>query len=193
MPNQVTFTGWDEFIDKVKDLPAALFEEIDGEVMDAANKWEALAKDAAPFDQGRLKQEITTKKNDLMHWDVNSNSEMSAVMEWGTGHYVKVPADLTTYASQFKGKPSGGTAEEAIKNLVGWVKRKGIRFDSAGTFKSGEKKGKNKQLSAETTAQFIFHFIMLHGVKPHPFFFQHMPEIEKLVFGNVKRILERPR
>lgn len=185
----VTFSGWGEFIKKAQNLPQVLFEEIDGECEDAAAQWEDLAKVAAPRDQGFIGQNITSKQLGLMHYDVTSGSEISAIMEWGTGHRAKVPSELTQYASQFRGKPDGGTAAQAIKNLKGWVRRKNIRFESAGQYKSGKKKGQNKALSYETTAHIIFHFIMLHGVRPHPFFFVQKPIVEKQFIANIQNIL----
>jgi hypothetical protein len=186
--NSINFSGWNEFRGKVKTLPARVFEEIDGEVEDAMSTWEGLAKDAAPVDMGGLRSSIVPKQKALMNWELTVNNEIAAIMEWGSGHYVKVPSDLSSYASQFIGKP-GGTAEEALASLEGWVKRKGIRFDSAATYKGGKKKGQNKPLTIEQTAYIIFHYIMLHGVRPHPFFFQHVPVVQQQVDQRIKNIL----
>lgn len=192
MSATVTFNGWGEFQSKLKSLPQVLFDEIDGECEDAANEWEELAKNAAPKDQGFLSQNINNYQVGMMHYEVTSGSEISAIAEWGTGSRVKVPSDLQEYASQFKGKPEDGTAEGALKNITAWVKRKGIRFDSAATYKSGKRKGQNKQLNAQTTAKFIFHFIMLHGVRPHPYFFVQQPIVEKNLVERIdKNIMKR--
>jgi hypothetical protein len=99
----VTFTGWGEFQTKLQTLPQVLFDEIDGECMDAANEWEQLAKLAAPVDKGYLRQNITNKQLGLMNYEVTSNALYSAYREWGTGVLVSVPPDLAEYAITFKG------------------------------------------------------------------------------------------
>jgi hypothetical protein len=192
MANEIILSGFKEFANKLKSLPKEIKEQGAAHVEDAALNWEERAKQAAPVDQGFLRSGIGAHKTGEMTWEVNSSSEESAWMEWGTGHHAKIPADLAAYAQQFKGK-GGGTAEEAMENIKGWVKRKGIRFDSAGTFKSGAKKGQNKKLTEEQTAYIIFHFIMLHGIKPHPYFFIQKPAIEKELIANLRKLLETPR
>jgi hypothetical protein len=100
----VTFNGWGEFQSKLKSLPQVLFDEFDGECMDAANEWEQLAKNDAPVDFGYLRQNIVPKQIGLMHYEVTSNALYSAYREWGTGSLVSVPPDLADYVIQFKGK-----------------------------------------------------------------------------------------
>lgn len=106
MATSVSFQGWNEWRKKVKDLPAVLFDELDGEVEDAARMWEELAKNATTpnVKQNRLRPEINAKPVALMHYEVTSGADYSPYLEWGTGTRVSVPADLKGYALQFKGQ-----------------------------------------------------------------------------------------
>lgn len=104
MSATITFNGWGVFLDKVQSLPQILFDEIDGECMDAAGYWEDLAKMSAPKDTGRLSQNISNYRVSLMHYEVVDPIEYAAYREWGTGSLVSVPEEYTDYAIQFKGK-----------------------------------------------------------------------------------------
>jgi hypothetical protein len=188
MANPITITGFKEFNNKLKSLPKEVKDEAGLHVRDAAEKWSELAQLAAPVDQGFLRARIKPKEISQMNWEVISASEGSAWMEWGTKRKAKVPAAMAAYAQQFKGK-GNGTAEQAINNLMGWVERKGIRFDSAGLYASGKKKGQNKKLSLEQTAYIIFHFIMINGIKPQPFFFKHKQAVEAELVGSLRQLL----
>lgn len=188
MANPMTITGFKEFTDKLKNLPKEIKEEAGLHVRYAAESWSELAQLAAPYDQGFLRRGIMPKEISQMNWEVISPSEGSAWMEWGTKRKAKVPADMAAYAQQFKGK-GDGTAEQAINNLMRWVKRKGIRFDSARLYARGKKKGQNKKLSREQTAYIIFHFIMINGIKPQPFFFKHKQAVEAELVGSLRQLL----
>lgn len=165
MPTTVTLTGWKEFEAKAKNLPKVLMEEIDGEVRYAAEYWAGLSKRDAPKDVGFLAGGIDAKHISEGISEVVSNADYSAYMEWGTKTRVKVPGDLQTYASQFKGKGNGGDMK---KMILAWCERKGI--------------------SKEYWYP-IFLSIIRKGVHPHPFFFIQVPLVEKQLFTNVQKIL----
>ena len=169
MPSKIELKGFKEFQAKLKDAPKKLFSEVDGEVEDAANTWTGFAKRDAPKDMGFLARGIEPKKVKEMHYEVDSNAEYSAYVEWGTGTKVSVPSGLQSYASQFKGK--GGSAEDAKKMIYAWMERVGIP--------------KEKQWA-------VFISIMTNGTKPHPFFFIQRPIVEKELFKNVENILNTP-
>jgi hypothetical protein len=124
------------------------------------------AKRAAPKDMG-----INYKEVNQTLFEYFSQSDYSGYDEFGTKHYKKIPPEVQKLGIQLSTEKSTGTAEQALKFIIAWTKRKGIRFESASVQKGGKKAGKNKLLSFEETAYFIFHFIMLHGIKPKPFFF----------------------
>jgi hypothetical protein len=59
----------------------------------------------------------------------------AAFLEFGTRKYAaqyvaSLPADWKSYAATFKGS-SGGSFDELLKAIMGWVKRKGIDSDAA--------------------------------------------------------------
>ena len=184
MSATVTFNGWGEFQSKLKALPQVLFDEIDGECMDAAGEWEELAKLDAPKDQGFLSQNIKPYQVGLMHYEVVSGSEVSAVMEWGTGSRMKVPSDLQSYASQFKGQPSGGDYYDFLNAILDWTKRKGIGGNYKGSI---EKLSSKKKDQLVETAEAIAFSIIRHGVRPHPFFFVQQPIVEKNLFDRINK------
>jgi hypothetical protein len=166
MPANITLSGFKEFADKCNNLPAQLAEEIDGEVEDAARLWESGAINDAPVDQGFLKAGITKDKTDNGEWNITSNAEYSAFIEWGTKTRVNVPAELQAYAVTFRGGGSrGGNAKILI---YAWMDRVGVP----------------KQF------QFItFISIITKGIHPHPFFFIQEPIVEQQLLTNVRNIL----
>lgn len=202
MPTSVIFTGWKEFEAKLKNMPATLMKEFDGEAKEAANNWAGLAKNTAPVDVGFLAGGISTKKTADGLWEVTSNAKYSAYMEWGTKGRVKVPADLSGYASQFRGK-GGGDYYEFLNAILDWVVRKGIanRYSvktknpiAISLNKYGGKlnsQGRSDYDRLHDTARAIALSIIRHGVRPHPFFFMQKPIVEKQFVSNIKAILNR--
>lgn len=166
MPNQVTISGFKEFADKAKRMPKELEGEFDAVTELAADTWEQLAKRDAPTDVGFLKNGISHTKPAIMARDVVSASEYSAYMEFGTKLKVRVPAELSAYAAQFKGP---GTGKDPKKFIFAWAKRKGI--DPEAWYP-------------------IYLSIMRTGVNPHPFFFVQKPIVEKQFITDLKQILE---
>lgn len=166
MPTTVTLTGWKEFEKKALTLPKVLFDEIDGETEDAARLWAAGAKRDAPKDQGFLANGITSRKIGLMQAETTSNADYSAYLEWGTKTRVQVPADLQTYAAQFKG--GGKNAGNAKQMIYAWMNRVGIP--------------KEKQW-------FVFLSIIIKGIRPQPFFFIQTPVVQNQLNKNVQTIL----
>src|SRR5690349_3505940 len=144
MPATISIKGFKEFADKCNELPAELLQDFDEAAEIAAAEWELLAKQAAPVDIGFLKGGISHKKDKPGDWEVVSNAEYSAIMEWGSRLKVRVPADLQAYASQFKGQPKGGDAK---KFIFAWAKRVGLPEDAWWP---------------------VFLSIMRTGVNPHP-------------------------
>lgn len=129
------------------------------------------AKKAAPKDMGALAGEINYKEVNKTLFEYFSQAEYSGFDEFGTKRRRRVPPEVQKLGIQFGTSKSSGTAEQALTFITAWVKRKGIRFQSATVQKKGKNAGKNKLLSYEQTAYFIFHFIMINGIKPRPFFF----------------------
>lgn len=129
------------------------------------------AKREAAKDMGALASGVDYKEVNPTLFEYFSQLGYSAFLEFGTRRRVKIPPEVQKLGIQINYQKQTGTVEQALKSITAWVKRKGIRFDSASLTKSGKSKGKNKKLSYETTAWFIFHHIMINGIKPKPFFF----------------------
>lgn len=151
------------------------------------------AKREAAKDAGGLAGGIDYKEIGPTLFEYFSQMGYSGFVEFGTRRKVKIPPEVQKLGIQFKYEKQSGTAEQALRFITAWVKRKGIRFDSASTFKSGKNKGKNRKLSVEETARFIFHRIMIFGTKPQPFYFPALlnetPLLQKrleLIINNTK-------
>lgn len=166
MPTTVTLAGWKEFEAKLKNMPARLTREIDGEVEDAGRIWASGAKRDAPADQGFLRGQISSYKRGPMVSEVASEANYSAYVEWGTKTRVQVPADLQGYASQFRGGVNQGGAK---KMIFAWMERVGVP--------------KERQWVT-------FLSIIIKGIRPHPFFFIQRPIVEKALFTGVNNILK---
>lgn len=189
---KVQIKGFDEFRKRLQNHPKVV-AGIGTQMQLGAEKIRAAAIKEAPSGAGHLlRDEIGKSQLDETSWGVFSNAKYSGFVEFGTGKHVVIPAGLEETASELKKANLGGTAEEALNSIMNWVRIKGIRFDSAATFKSGKKKGQNKKLTVEQTAYVIFHFIMLNGIKPHPFFFKQLdtysPEILKSVENELNKV-----
>lgn len=175
-------------LNKIKNgLPKAVGDEIEI----GAEKVRADAVNDAPSGAGNiLRSGIGKAQVDKTSWEVLSNASYSGYVEFGTKSKVQIPAGLEEIAAKIKSEKSTGSAEDALRSIMEWVRLKGIRFDSAATFQSGKKKGQNKQLTYEQTAYIIFRHIMLHGITPHPFFFKQLDKNEKEIINDVENGLE---
>lgn len=151
------------------------------------------AKRAAPKDQGALASDrgVNYKKAGELLFEIVAPIEYAGFVEFGTRRKRKIPAEVQKIGFQFVGGKKSGTAEQALRFITAWVKRKGIKFQSAGTFKSGKKKGQQKNLTLEQTAYIIFHFIMLNGIKPQPFFFPAVFAETPLLEKRIQMILNK--
>jgi hypothetical protein len=178
---------------KFGSIPQNVKTEVNADLSSVSKEYEGRAVEQAPIDVGGLRQGITSAKVADMDYEVTSHSPYSAYIEFGTKRRVKVPADLTAYAAQFKGK-GGGSQQGFYDAILAWVKRKGI----AGTYsvKTKRRTGSkiDKQIEDEQTAFAIYLSILRHGINAQPFFFPHLPwaksEVLKRSAEAVKRALE---
>jgi HK97 gp10 family phage protein len=166
MPNTVILKGWKEFENKLNSLPKQLEKEVDFAVEDAAGLWEQKAKQDAPVDQGRLKQQISRKRVAAMNWEVVSPAEHSAWLEWGTKSKVRVPSDIAQYAAQFRGGGSGGGNAKTM--IYAWMNRVGIPPEAQWA---------------------VFISIIVNGITPHPYFFIQRPFVQAQLDSDIKQIL----
>ena len=170
MPASVTLIGWKEFEVKAERLTPELLKEFDGEVDAAAGLWVELANLSAPRDFGYLAGGISQKKVAPAYYEVVSDKAYSAFMEWGTKDRVSIPADLSSYASEFQHSDFSVSGAITLKEAIySWAKRKGI---------------------PKSAWWPIYITIRRIGVKPHPYFFKHKVTVEKSLFEHLENILK---
>jgi len=115
MAFNVEIRGLRELQAKISSMPKEIHKEVSAVVEAGAKKWVRDAKRDAPVDVGFLKNGISyaqvISSPTKTAFEVVSNAEYSAYMEWGTITKVNIPSGEEGYASQFKGrgiKTSGG-------------------------------------------------------------------------------------
>jgi hypothetical protein len=171
MAGTITISGLADVLRDIDKYEAKVQALIQAELKASAQVIVRNQKREAAKDVGALAGGINYKEVNPTLFELFSQMQHSAFIEFGTRRRVKIPPEVQKLGIQIKYEKQSGTAEQALKAITAWVKRKGIRYDSAATFKSGKNKGKNKRLSVEQTAWLIYHFIMINGIKPRPFFF----------------------
>lgn len=181
----IKIAGREKLLKAVEKGGIKIITEIDANFDAAAQQFVRDAQRKAPKDTGMLSKQVTYKREKILSYSISSGSKYAGYLEFGTKKRFKPIPGFEDVAASIRGK-TGQTAEQAIDNIKAWVRRKGIRFESAGKFKSGKNAGKNKMLSVETTAYIIYHYIMLNGIKPQPYFFQNVEPMRK----NVERSIE---
>lgn len=170
-----------EFASMAKELPKI----VNGELNTMAQEWVRLAKTDAPADQAALRGSISYLQNDL-RFEIVAQAFYAPFMEFGTkGKYLPIPG-TEAIAAEFKGY-KGGDFMELLRNIVRWVKRKGI----AGTYsvKTQKRTGNKINRLAEdySVAWPIALSILRNGVSPHPFFFKQMHIVWPQMLRNIER------
>lgn len=170
-------------------ISSALPKIVSGELETMAQEWVKLAKTDAPADQAALRGSISYFKYQILDnqpaFSITAQTFYAPFMEFGTkGKYQPIPG-TENIAAAFKGY-KGGDFMELLRNIVRWVKRKGI----AGTYsvKTQRRKGsKINQLAEDYSAAWpIAMSILKYGVRPHPFFFKQMHIVWPQFIRNVE-------
>lgn len=189
----IKITGIEKLLKDFDQLDAKTKALIQSELKASAQIIIRNAKRNAPKDMGALAGGVGYKEVTQTLIELFSQLEYSGWQEFGTRRRRKIPPEVQKLGIQFNSGGKSGTAEQALKFITAWVKRKGIRFDSAATVKSGKNKGRNRKLTIEETAWFIFLNIMRTGIKPQPFFFPalfaEVPLLQKrleMIINNAK-------
>lgn len=103
--------GLDELLVKLDKMPADIRKAVDIELKDGSEAIAGEAKLNAPVDVGFLRLGIGAEKDGDLSYQVFSNSEISAYVEWGTGSRVSIAVDpeIRAYEETFKtGKETVG-------------------------------------------------------------------------------------
>jgi HK97 gp10 family phage protein len=164
---RIEVKGLKELKKKFGSIPKDVADEVDAAMAVAANDFENRAASAAPVNLGQLKGAISSNRIKEMDWEVVSPLDYSAFVEFGTRTRVQVPADLQSYAAQFK---SGGNKGDAKKAIYEWCRLKGIE---------------------EKYWYPIYIKVMTVGINPHPFFFIQRGPVYKQLVKNCKEAIKR--
>lgn len=180
---KVNIIGFKQFEQTFKKLPYSLREDVRAETKLAAEQFRGLAIKDAPADVGFLRSQITVKEEGSTGYSVVSGSKYSAPMEFGTKGKFRPIQGIGS--SEFKRLPRGGTFKEMLKNIEGWVNRKGI------VGRTGNKASRSVQ--TKQLAYLIARSILNNGVTPHPFFFKQTPIVRRDFFRNLRNILNQSK
>lgn len=186
---KIEIQGLDRIQKKFNDFPKTIQKEIDGEVEDSFRKINREQLRRVPVDEGGLKQSIGFKKNKPLDYEMFGNKFYMPFIEFGTKRRVKVPAELASYAMQFKQSGPKIGFEAFLKIIIAWVRRKGI----SGQYSVKTKRrvgGKAKQVQEDADVAFpIALSILRHGIKPQPFFFEPYFNERKALIERVRKIV----
>lgn len=166
----ITIQGLPELLNKLSDYPESVRDEVADEILDSVFKINSQQRRLAPADQGGLRRNIgfdQRVEGDNAFFNIFSNSEHSAYMEFGTRYRVRIPAGLEELAETFRGAgiSSRLKAKEAI---YAWCERVGI-----------PKRGWYP----------VFLAIMTVGVMPHPFFIQPFLDEKPKLLSRIEAII----
>ena len=186
---KVTVHGLSGLKAKFESMSSELPTIVGGELETMSQQWVKLAKQDSPADQAALRGAITYYKKGSLSYEIVSQTFYAPFMEFGTkGKYRPIPG-TEAIAAQFKGY-KGGDFMELLRNIVRWVKRKGI----TGTYsvKTRRRTGsKINQLAEDYSAAWpIAMSILKHGVRPHPYFFKQMHIVWPQMIRHIKQRVE---
>ncbi len=188
MANAFTFQmkGLDKLQQSIKQKSKEFKDELDGELERACQGIVNQAKVNAPKNISTLTQSIGFTGSNLSYL-IRVGAKYGHIMEFGSKTFVKVPSELTSYAAQFKGQPSGGDFATLLASIKIWVKRKGIGVTYS--VKTRRKKRQTKD-ELDSIAFLIAMTIAKKGVKPQPFlfpaFFNERPKLLRAAENLVK-------
>lgn len=182
--------GLDKLQKRLSTLPTKLKKEVGAEIQDGGRRINAKQLRLVPVDEGGIKQSTVPKKVNELNIELTSSKHYVPFMEFGTKRRVRIPAELTSYAAQFKQSGPKIGLEEFLKIITAWVRRKGIagRYSVKTRRRVGSKA--TQQTEDEQAAYPIALSILRHGVKPHPFFFQPFFDERESIVKNVEKVLK---
>lgn len=182
--------GLDKLQKRLNTLPTKVKKEVGAEIQDGARRINAKQLRLAPVDEGGLKQATVAKKVNEFQVELTASKHYTPFMEFGTKRRARIPAELTSYAAQFKQTGPNIGFDAFLKIITAWVRRKGIagRYSTKTRRRLGS--ATSKQSEDEQVAYPIALSILRHGVKPHPFFFQPFFDERETIVKNVEKVLK---
>jgi len=156
------------------------------------------AKQLAPVDEGRLRNSIQYQQVSPLAIEIMVNVDYAAYVEFGTRKFASayvstLPADWQAFAQTFKGTGTGGSFEDFVLKLVKWVQHKGIgQTFNVATHKRDKIGGQSHGTTDYATAYQIARWIVIMGVRPHPYLYPAFQK-NKVIFLNKLKELLRAR
>lgn len=150
---------------------------------------ELTAKSLVPVDEGRLKNSIFQDPSRLAV-TVGASADYAAYLEFGTRKFAaayvnSLPAQWKELAARSKGK-AGGSFDEMVKRITGWVIRKGI---AATPTKSGNaSKSKSSVAAQHQAAYLIARSILINGIKAQPYLYPAVQQHTKQLLADLNKI-----
>jgi HK97 gp10 family phage protein len=177
--------GLSTFRDKGKEAAANVVQAV---AMDLRNE----AINNAPAYMGKLRQSIINKVDTSgLRVSTEVGVFYGAFVEFGTGMYVEVPAEMKAEALKFKGMKGEGTWIDLIEDLIEWVRIKGI----TGTYsvKTRKRTGNQRDRLKEdaNVAYLIAMSIIKKGRKPQPYLYPAYVKHRSAVRPKLRAALEK--
>lgn len=146
----------------------AVFKAIGNEAKASALTIARNAKRNAPANHGALRRRITVNQIDEVTFEVVSNANYSAYIEFGTKAKVRVPPEFQAIAAAARGRGmiGGLSAREAIFN---WCRQRGI---------------------PERAWWPIYISIMKEGIRPQPFLVPAYEEEQRHFLNRLRNIIQ---
>ncbi len=172
---QLEVKGLDTLIKKMDKLAKDVQKEVQAELNDWADTTSQNAIQLVSInssDEGLLKNSIKPFYGNGSA-SVKVSAKYGAYIEFGTRKFAAayvgtLPANWQTYAATFKGK-TGGTFEQFLLSIIGWVGRKGI--DKKAAYPIARK-------------------IMIDGIKPKPFIYPSVNKTLPVLRKNLRAIFK---
>jgi hypothetical protein len=186
----ITPVGLNRIVQQLRKFPSELAREVNTEFQAAATDVEQMAKrnlaTNKSVDEGRLLNAIHSGRVGE-NWEVGVGVSYAPFVEFGTKKRFQPTRGFENYAKQFKGARVGGIGGSLDEAILGWVKRKKIRFEKAAYADKNYRTGRSRKVSTmkqryltpEQTAFIIARFISFHGVKAHPYLFPAFVKVRR--------------
>jgi hypothetical protein len=171
----VKVQGLDKVLRSFRRLPETVRREARWEMQVAADDMVKIASKNAPADEGSLRNAIQSKPSGK-NFEVVMSKTHGIYMEFGTKSKFDAPSYLGSYPARFKGIGKG-SYNDALKAMMGWVKRKGL---------VGNDETEQKQV-----AYLVLRKILKEGLKPRPYFFPAFQRVSKELIDRLRNILRQ--
>lgn len=192
----------DKLAAELKAYPQDIEKIINNEFKDFGLATVSEAQQLSPIDEGRLRQSINSKPENLKV-TIGANVDYAAYVEFGTKGFAAayvgtLPPEWQQFASEFRG-PGGGSFKDLVRKITEWVHRKGLGSGFGGTVgitgtysvktrkRTGSKKTQDDQ--DKQVAYLIAKKILVKGIKAHPFLIPAFEHNKQKLLDNLKEKL----